>query len=83
MSKNPPEGYVFYDRIDPQLIITWSGSSGSFNLRGWKLDWPDPTDPPTRVKPDFIKRVGWVELGPIAFQYFCGRRALNEEKSSN
>ena len=82
MNKNPPEGYVFYERNSPQLIITWSSSLGSFNLRGWKLDWPELTDLP-RKKPDFIKRSGWVELGPIAFQYFCGRRALNEEKSSN
>lgn len=78
MSKNPPEGYVFDEQYPWEFSIC-GNRPASFNLRGWKCEWPDLTDPPIK-KPDFIKRSGWVELGPIVFWYTCGRRALNEEK---
>lgn len=78
MKKQPPEPYEFYEKGPPSLAIEFWRGSWEFNFGGWRLHWLDDALPHRRTKlPEFIKRSGWVQLGPLYITYWCGRRAIH------
>ena len=78
MKKQPPEPYEFDEKGPPRLTIEFWRGSWRCNFRGWRLYWPD-TPISGRKLPEFISRIGWVELGPLYITYECGRRAIHRK----
>lgn len=78
MKKQPPEPYEFDEKGPSSLTISFWRGSWACNFRGWRLHWPDLTIG-RRKLPEFIKRVGWIEFGPLSIRYECGRRAIHRK----